>query len=232
MRDSKSNKWNASQIVAHNMTKARELRGMSQADVADRMARHTESKWTSTSVAQAEGSVAGQRIRAFTAVELYALARTFNLPVLYFLAPPGRDSEISLDMPDVPPDAWEYQVVLTTGHHGNAEALGHQYADYAHAIRSPVRIEDHDAQGVSNYLTAHRESEVPLDPTNVLAAAMHGLTVRGMRGAPHKGPTLDEIINVIDKLSYAFTALRNYDPASFVDPTALRDLSSDRAQDE
>ena len=38
-------RWNPSQIVAHNMTKARELRGLTQTEVAERLSRFTEAKW-------------------------------------------------------------------------------------------------------------------------------------------------------------------------------------------
>ena len=80
--------WSASQVVAHNLTQARELRGMTQTEVAERLSQFTGTAWTATTVAQAEGSVTGNRVRQFTANELVALARTFDLPVLYFFLPP------------------------------------------------------------------------------------------------------------------------------------------------
>ena len=80
--------WTASQVVAHNLTRARKLRGMSQAEIAERLTRLTGTNWAQATVAQAEGSVSGERVRQFTANELVALARTFDLPLLYFFLPP------------------------------------------------------------------------------------------------------------------------------------------------
>src|SRR5437660_9602165 len=81
-------RWTASQVVAHNLTRARELRGLTQTEIAERLSRFTGSNWSQATVAQAEGSVGGQRVRQFTANELVALARTFDLPVLVFFLPP------------------------------------------------------------------------------------------------------------------------------------------------
>ena len=49
--------WTASQVLAHNLTRARELRGMTQAEIAERLTQFTGSPWSATTVAQAEGSV-------------------------------------------------------------------------------------------------------------------------------------------------------------------------------
>ncbi|MGH9269178.1 MAG: hypothetical protein ACRD0D_13520, partial [Acidimicrobiales bacterium] len=73
--------WNASQVVAHNMTRARQLRGLTQAEIATRLVAFTGNPWSQATVAQAEGSVLGVRVRHFTATELVALARVFDLPV-------------------------------------------------------------------------------------------------------------------------------------------------------
>src|SRR3954449_12151477 len=80
--------WTASQVVAHNLTRARELRGLTQVEVAERLTRFTGSNWSQATVAQAEGSIAGIRVRQFTANELVALARAFDLPLLFFFLPP------------------------------------------------------------------------------------------------------------------------------------------------
>src|SRR3954447_20920889 len=94
--------WTAAQVVAHNMSRARELRGLTQAEVAERLSKFTESRWSQATVAQAEASVSSLRVRQFTANELVGLARCFDLPVLYFFLPP-EDGANGLAAPDSPP---------------------------------------------------------------------------------------------------------------------------------
>lgn len=116
--------WTASQVVAHNLTRARELRGLTQGEIAERLSRFTGSNWTQATVAQAEGSVTGQRVRQFTANELVALARTFDLPVTFFFLPPGGSQGrlVTDDHPHGLP--WEYLMVLVLGHRDNFPEIG------------------------------------------------------------------------------------------------------------
>ncbi len=100
--------WTTSQVVAHNLSRAREMRNLTQTEVAERLAVLTGSKWSATTVAQAEGSVSGQRVRQFTANELTALARTFDLPVLYFFLPP-EDEQGAFETPDASPAGWSWE---------------------------------------------------------------------------------------------------------------------------
>lgn len=74
-------------------------------------------------MAQAEGSVGGQRVRQFTANELVALARTLDLPVLLFFLPPddGDGTLVTDDRRAGLP--WEYLLLLVLGHRGNFGVL-------------------------------------------------------------------------------------------------------------
>jgi transcriptional regulator with XRE-family HTH domain len=91
----------ANQVVAYNLRKARELRGWTQEEAAAELENHLGWRWSKAVWSSAERSVYGQRIRPFDADELVAFARTFDLPLLYFLLPspgidpppPGRDWE-------------------------------------------------------------------------------------------------------------------------------------------
>ena len=224
-------RWNPSQIVAYNMTKARELRGVTQTEVAERLSRFTESKWTKTSVAQAEGSVTGSRVRAFTAVELVALARTFDLPVTYFLAPPDDRSQTRLDLPDVPDDAWDYLVLLVAGHYGNKELLGERYADYIHSENVDVPIGDVSEDEISEYVQRFGQTRTRLSPTDVYAAGFHGLLLRNMRGAPRPGEKLSAFIDSLQDLIFALKAFDSYDPGEFIDPKPAEGLASERADE-
>ena len=135
--------WSASQVVAHNLTQARELRGMTQTEVAERLSQFTGTAWTATTVAQAEGSVTGNRVRQFTANELVALARTFDLPVLYFFLPP-EDKSGTLRTPDIPGrgSPWEYLLLLVWGHTKNFPEVADRAAPWAHASTVLVPVDD------------------------------------------------------------------------------------------
>ncbi len=63
-------------------------------------------RWSKASVSQAERSVAGGFVRNFTADEIVAFARGFELPVTWFFMPPpawaGPGMPTKLDVPDAP----------------------------------------------------------------------------------------------------------------------------------
>src|SRR5207244_9963769 len=133
-------RWTASQVVAHNLTRARELRGLTQSEVAERLSRFTGSNWSQATVAQAEGSVGGQRVRQFTANELVALARTFDLPVLFFFLPPddGAGRLMTDDAKGGLP--WEYLVVLLLGHRDSFPTLADRAANWSHVLAQCIDI--------------------------------------------------------------------------------------------
>ena len=64
------------QVVAYNLTTARELRGWTQDQAADALEPYLGVRWSKASVSQAERSVAGKFIRQFEADEIIALARS------------------------------------------------------------------------------------------------------------------------------------------------------------
>lgn len=76
------------QVVASNLTRLRHCRGLTQAEAARLLSGVAAKAWSEAMVAHAERSVTGNRIREFTADDLVALARAFDVPVLYFLTPP------------------------------------------------------------------------------------------------------------------------------------------------
>jgi len=89
----------SSVVVAHNMARARRLRGLTQAQVAEHLTRYTEKTWTQVAVAQAERGVTGARMRSFTINELVALARVFDTSVLFLLAPPSDRPDVEIALP-------------------------------------------------------------------------------------------------------------------------------------
>lgn len=78
----------ANRIVAYNLVKARELRGWTQEEAGGELEQHLGVPWSAASVSAAECSVDSERIKQFSADEILAFAKTFNLPVMWFFLPP------------------------------------------------------------------------------------------------------------------------------------------------
>lgn len=227
--------WTASQVVAHNLTRARALRSLTQVEVAERLSRFTGSKWSQATVAQAEGSVGGQRVRQFTANELVALARTFDLPVLFFFLPPDdREGRLMAD------DAkgglpWEYLLVLLLGHRDNFSILADRAANWSHLLVRGINIPRSDALPDPDPILAelgrlrHRE---PLLPEDVLVAVFHGLAARRIRGAKHPGDDVATFAENLRGLADALTAFNDYRPGAFIDEGVVTDVAEQRRQRE
>lgn len=223
----------ASQLVAHNLTRARQLRGLTQAEIAERLARFTGARWSQATVAQAEGSVRGPRVRQFTATELVALARTFDLPVLYFFMPPDSGGG-GLVTEDVPGGlAWEYLLAILVGHQGNFSLLGERTSAWAHVLYRSVDIPLSDVlaepPSEGDVGTADRwASRQPFLPEDVLAAAFHGLATNRVRGARRPGDDVTAFIANLRGLADAFEAFNNYRPGKFVDEGMVEEIAEQR----
>lgn len=76
------------QIVAWNLARARGLRGWTQEQAAEQLAPHLGERWSKATYSAAERSIDGNRVRNFTADDLHAFARAFDLPMTMFLTPP------------------------------------------------------------------------------------------------------------------------------------------------
>src|SRR5437016_6182288 len=76
------------QLVAYNLRRARELRDWTQERAADEAEQHLGATWSKATWSAAERSVTGKRVREFTADNIVAFARTFDLPVAWFFMPP------------------------------------------------------------------------------------------------------------------------------------------------
>ena len=97
-------KYKPNQVVAYNLRRARELRGWTQEEAAERLAPHIGTAWSKASWSAAERSAETLRVRHFSADDLVAFARCFDLPVVWFLVPPDPDDEgvlASVTTPDV-----------------------------------------------------------------------------------------------------------------------------------
>ena len=79
----------ANQVVAYNMAKARALRGWTQERVSEELAPYLGVKLSVQNISAKERSAwRPEPIRVFSADDLVALSRGFDLPVGFFLVPP------------------------------------------------------------------------------------------------------------------------------------------------
>ena len=81
--------WTPNQIVAHNISKARLMRGWTQEQAAEACEPFLGTKLSNASWSALERSVDGNRIRQIDADELIGFARGFDLPIGWFLTPPS-----------------------------------------------------------------------------------------------------------------------------------------------
>ncbi len=89
------------QIISHNVTKARALRGWTQEQAADALAPYLGVKLSAASFSALERSAwKVERIKQFSADELLALSRGFDLPIGYFFTPPPPADDAGLHAPD------------------------------------------------------------------------------------------------------------------------------------
>jgi transcriptional regulator with XRE-family HTH domain len=227
-------RWTASQVVAHNLGRARELRDLTQAEVAERLSRFTGSNWSQATVAQAEGSVGGQRVRQFTANELVALARTFDLPVLFFFLPPDDGSGRLMTDDAKGGLPWEYLLVLLLGHRDSFPMFADRAANWSHLLTPGIDIPRSDAlpdaDPTLTEIAGSLRRRDPLLPEDVLAAVFHGLAARRVRGAKRPGDDVATFADNLRGLADALTAFNNYRPGEFVDERVVAEVAETRRQ--
>lgn len=82
------------QVVAYNVRAARELRGWTQEEFADRLEHYLGQRLTQAGVSSIERAWDGERRREFDAHELLIFAMVFELPIIWFLLPPSGDHRL------------------------------------------------------------------------------------------------------------------------------------------
>ena len=91
------------QLVAERIAFARKLRGWTQEEAAERLAPVLGLKWSSATFSIVERSVDGKRIKQFSADELVALSRAFQLPIGFWFTPVWSEEDFPLMVtPDAP----------------------------------------------------------------------------------------------------------------------------------
>ncbi|MGH9038962.1 MAG: helix-turn-helix domain-containing protein [Acidimicrobiia bacterium] len=128
------------QIVAYNVAKARSLRGWTQEQAAEALAPYLGAKLSGASFSALERSAwSVDRIKQFSADDLLALSRGFDLPIGYFFTPPSPDFDAALHAPDAPMPGLD-PIVLLDAILGRPENIG-EWRDallaYASATAAP-----------------------------------------------------------------------------------------------
>ncbi len=141
-------KLTPNQVVAYNLMAARALRGWTQEQAAEKLEPYLGTRWSKATFSAAERSVSGERIREFTADELFAFTRGFDLPLWWFFLPPTADATGVLpliDAPDVPKDEGLVPGILTAiifgseaGRVAARKALGDRLAALPGELRGPL----------------------------------------------------------------------------------------------
>ncbi len=91
----------SNQIVAYNVAKARAIRGWTQEQAAEELAPYLGAKLSGASFSALERSAWNvNRIKQFSADDLLALSRGFDLPIGFFFVPPPPAFDAGLYGPD------------------------------------------------------------------------------------------------------------------------------------
>jgi hypothetical protein len=85
--------WTPNQVVASRLADARMIRHLTQEQAAAALAPYLGARWSGATFSLVERSVDGKRVRQFTADDLLALSRAFDLPIGFFLSPPALGDE-------------------------------------------------------------------------------------------------------------------------------------------
>jgi transcriptional regulator with XRE-family HTH domain len=130
------------QVVAYNLARARALRGWTQDEAAERLAPYWGSRLSFASFSAMERSAWRiDRIKVFSADELLALSRAFDLPVGYFFTPPSPSDDVGLHAPDAGLKGLD-PIVLLDAVLGRPENIDHwreQLLSYAASVAPQPR---------------------------------------------------------------------------------------------
>lgn len=103
--------YTANQLIALNLARARKARGWTQEETAERLEPFLGTRWSVPSLSAIERSVAGTRIKQFSADEIVALARTFSVPIGWFFLPPEDEPTARFAASDKP-DGHDFHLLV------------------------------------------------------------------------------------------------------------------------
>lgn len=139
------------QIVAYNVIKARALRGWTQEQAAVALAPYLGAKLSGPSFSALERSAVNvDRIKQFSADDLLALSRGFDLPIGYFFTPPPPALDAGLHGPDAGMKGLDPIVLLDAilGTPDNLDHWGDELLAYS-ASHAPMPRSEREKPSVS-----------------------------------------------------------------------------------
>lgn len=95
-------RFTPNQVVAERIAFARKLRGWTQEEAAERLEPFLGTRWSGPTFSIVERSVDGKRIRQFSADDLVALSRAFDVPIGWWFTPSWGDQSALVVTPDAP----------------------------------------------------------------------------------------------------------------------------------
>jgi transcriptional regulator with XRE-family HTH domain len=120
---------NLNEIVAYNFRRARELRGLTQDEAADRLAPFLGQRLQQAAVSSIEGAFGGDRRREFDAQELLAFACGFDVPLIWFFLPPPEDHRTLEGTSDIVSELY----MLALGRNDQLDLLRDRFRELGHA---------------------------------------------------------------------------------------------------
>jgi hypothetical protein len=164
------------QVIAHNLHQARVMRGLTQEQAAERLEPFIGRRWSVASWSAAERSVTGERPREFTADEMIAFARCFELPPLWFMAPPAETREVALPGPAPNQTRDDYLAMLVGGDVADLEDALRDASEQLVQLASTVRSRAS--------LTVKLVPATETDTAQPLTYTQGGVQRRGSDGQP------------------------------------------------
>lgn len=193
------------QIVAYNVAKARALRGWTQEQAADELAPYLGAKLSGPSFSALERSAwKVDRIKQFSADDLLALSRGFDLPIGYFFTPPPPAFDAGLHAPDARSKGLDPIVLLDAilGTPDNLSHWGDELLAYS-ASHAPMPRSKREKPSVSPADLAERLT--PLVDLRAKALLRHALG------------DLDDASDLLERLADALRLLDETAPSGTAD---------------
>jgi hypothetical protein len=184
------------QIVAYNVAKARALRGWTQEEAAEALAPYWGARLSGASFSALERSAWNpSRIKVFSADELLALSRGFDLPIGFFFTPPPPAFDAGLHGPDAGMRGLD-PIVLLDAVLGTPDNLGYWEAELLaySASQAPMPKSKREKPSVSPSDLAERLA--PL--TTLRAKALLRETFGDVAAASEVLERLAEVLSELD----------------------------------
>lgn len=192
------------QVVSLNLARARALRGWTQEEAADALAPYLGARLSFASFSAMERSAHRvDRVKVFSADELLALSRAFDLPIGYFFTPPPPGEDVGLHAPDAGMKGLD-PIVLLDAVLGTPDNLAHwhdQLLAYAASV-APAPRSKRERPSVS-------PSDLPdrLEPLGALRA--RAILEHAFGDLEQAGDVLErlaEAVRLVDQAASAGTA--------------------------